>query len=231
MDGATAVAEVRQGLAWRGTDKDAEILSALNYVQDLREQGESLPWFLVAEDQSLTLTANSQAVTLPTRFLAEREEREGNLRYRSSVSGSRTFFLKKMDYLAAEKYFFGDWQNNFDLDATTTSDALSPGIPRAYVLRSTTLRIYPVPDQAYVLTWDYYKAADDIVANTSTNSWLTYAPWVIIGAAGWKLAQDLQNSVATDKFLKVKDSAEKALMEQIVRRGLDGRPIRMGSRL
>jgi hypothetical protein len=230
LTGAQAVAEVQQGLNFR-SDRSTEILQALNNVQGLREMGgQTLPWFLVAQDQALTTSTTTQEVALPTGFIQEVEEAEAGLRYQASAT-SRTFFLKKMGYEAAEKYFFGDWQNNWDLDSTSTADALSPGTPRAYVLRKSTIRIYPASDQAYSLLWDFYKNDDPVTNSSTQNQWLTYAPWVLIGGAGWKMASDMKNADAMSSFATIAKQAESALIGAINRRKLAGRPLRMGSRL
>ena len=136
-----------------------------------------------------------------------------------------------MDEQAAERYFFGDWQNNWDQDINETTDALSPGVPRAYVLRANSIKIYPIPDTTYVLKWSYFAADEDIVNAATTNKWLTHCPWVIVGGAGAKMAADNHNPLAVQKFGSLRQEGERALLAKLVQREIAARPLRMGSRL
>jgi hypothetical protein len=229
MTGAEAIAQIQQGLGWR-SDKAVEILAALNFAQDEREQpGKTLPWYLLSEDQPLAVSSGVQAVSLPTGFIKEVEERDGNLRYQPNAT-SRTLFLTKTSYENAEKFFFGDWRVE-DLSATASVATVVIGAPRAYVLRSNTIRVYPKPDADYTLTWSYWSHDTDITSGSSTNQWLTYNPWVIVGEAGLKMAADLQNQAATQKFATILQRAEMNLMASVVERELSGRRLAMGSRL
>lgn len=232
MDGPTAVAQVQQGLGFR-SDRATEIISALNFAMNEREQpGKTLPWFMVAEDQTVTALATNQAISLPAGFVKERESRDGNLRYRSATAGSRTFFLQKGDIQSLDRYFFGDWQNNWDTNAQSTANALTPGMPRAYALRGATIKVYPVPDVDYGLTWDFYKNSDPItLATSATHPWLLNSPWVLVSDAGLKLAADIQNQAAMTKFATMALMASQTLMGSIVERELAGRPLRMGGKL
>lgn len=224
-----AVAQIQQTLGWR-SDKATEIVAALQFAQAEREKpGKTLPWWLVAQDQTLSVVISTQETTLPTGFIKERETRDGNLRYRPSATG-RTYFLEKMDFMYAEKYFFGDWRNASDEDASA-DDSLSPGIPRAYVLRNTTVRIYPVPDAAYSLKWDFYKNDDTLSSGSTENKWLANAPWVLIGDAGMKLAADLRDQTALGIFSTIRTQFQSELMNSIIEREEAGRSRSMGSRL
>lgn len=229
MTGAEAVAEVQQGLGWR-SDRATEILRALNWAQDLRELGAgTLPWFLTEYDHVVTVTSATVLYALPDSFLQETEERDGNLRYQSS-SSSRTWFLKKMDEMSANRYFFGDWQNNFDMDTTQATQSLSPGVPRAYVLRETSIKVFPIPDTDYNLLWNFFKADEDIVNAAATNKWLTHCPWLIVGGAGAKLAADILNAGAVKTFASLRMEGEAALLKKHVQREIAARPLSMGSR-
>lgn len=225
-----AIIEVQQICGWR-SDKNTEITSALSYAQTEREKpGMTFPWWLWKEDQSMTaLTIGSQTLALPSDYIQDTEEVEGNLRYRAS-STTRTFFLKKMDFETAEKYFFGDWSSVYDVDSTQITQAISPGTPKAYVLRESSLKIYPTPDAAYVLTWSYW-GKDTAQASGQANAWLTNAPWVLIGDAAKKIAADLQNAGAVATAQQVLDRAEQNLFRSTIHRREAGRRRMIGSRL
>jgi hypothetical protein len=230
MLGSAAVSEVQQILGWR-TDKATQILAALQYAQTEREKpGLTFPWWLWKEDQSLpALTINSQTLALPSDFIQDSEEKDGNIRYVPTTANARTFFLKKMDFEIAEKNFFGDWSSFWDV-AIEAVNPLSPGTPKAYVLRQSSIRIYPKPDAAYVLTWSYWGKADTITLNTE-NAWLANAPWVLIADASKKLGADLQNGAAVATAQQIGQMAEQNMFRSTIARRESGRSRRMGSRL
>lgn len=229
MNRDAAVAQIQQGLGWR-SDKATQIVAALQFAQTEREKpGMTLPWFLVAEDQSLSVLTGITAVTLPTGFIKERESKQGNLRYRAS-STTRTWWLEKMDEQVANRTFFGSWSDQDDEDRSADT-ALSPGLPRAYVLRKATIKIYPTPDANYTLTWDFYKAADMLALGSTENSWLMYAPWVLIGDAGMKMAADLRDKDALATFQAIVQKAQSTLIADVIEREQAGRSFSMGSRL
>lgn len=222
-----AVAEIKQGLGFR-SDRTTEIVSALQQVQKQREGGKhSLPWFLLAEDQSFAILDGVRNYTLPTGFLGEVEEKDGNLRYVPSGS-NQTLFLAKMDREGAEVHFYGRIID--DPLNPISSSADSPGSPAAYVLQKSSIRIYPEPDANYTLTWSFFKSADLLTTNIE-NSWLQYAPWCLIGDAGVKMAMNTRDKDALVYFQTVRDRGDQDLMGEIVERELRGRPLAMGSRL
>jgi len=239
-----AVAELQLGLAFR-SDRTTECINALQQVQKLREGGRnSLPWFLLQEDQTLAVTAGTREYSLPTGFLGETEERDGNLRY---LVGAHYRWLDKLDYRAAEQGLFGlhnggafsivngnailDESGNVILDEIgASSPATVAGAPQAYVLRKTTIRIYPKPDVDYTLIWSYF-AADTTLTTDVENQWLKFAPWALIGDAGLKMAALTRDAGAQQYFLGVKQRADAELMGEIVERELRGGHIYMGGRL
>lgn len=230
MLGSVAITEVQQILGFR-SDKVTEITAALSFAQTEREKpGMTFPWWLWKEDQALTpLTINSQVLALPSDFIQDSPEREGNLRYRATGATTRTFFLKKMDYEQAEKHYFGDWQSDWDTSSTSTSSAISPGTPTAYVLRQNSIRIYPIPNAAYVLTWSYW--GKDTAFSTGENAWMLNAPWVLIADAAKKLGSDLGNAQAVATASEIATRAESNLFRSVIHRSAAGRSRSMGSRL
>lgn len=230
MLGSTAVAEVQQIVGWRN-DKATEILAALRYAQTEREgPGMTIPWWLLKEDQAMTaLTIGSQTLALPTDYIQDCEDDTANLRYRPAGTNTRTIFLKKMDYVTAEKFYFGDWSSTFDTDGNLIS-AVSPGVPMAYVLQQNSIRVYPAPDQAYVLTWTYW-GSDAQIELASTNLWLTNAPWVLIADAAKKIGSDLTNMDAVNTANAIGQRAEANMFRAAIARVESGRRRGMGSRL
>lgn len=225
-----AIKEVQQIVGWR-SDKIVEITAALSYSQSEREKpGMTFPWWLLKEDQTLTLTINNQVVALPSDYIQDYEEKDGNLRYNSGVTNTRTFFLTKMQYEVAEKFFFGDWSSIYDTNGNLIQAAVSPGVPKAYVLRQTGIRVYPAPDKAYALTWSYWGTAA-AQASGQENAWLKNAPWVLIGDAAKKIGSDLGNAQAVATANALISMGEGNMFRSTVHRMEAGKSRSMGSRL
>lgn len=179
MDLDGAVALVRQGLGFR-TDLEDQIIAALQAAQiELEGDNRSLPEFLKQEDDTLSITASTQAVALPTGFIREFEEEGPNY---AGTDGQ--VYLVKKTKLEADTYYF-----NFD-----------PGAPRAYVMRKNELLIYPVPDLAYTLTWSWYKSETFPASGGETNLWFTTWPWLLVARAGMELAEDTRAVGAGSPF-------------------------------
>lgn len=231
MLGSVAVSEIQQILGFR-SDQNQIILNALQYAQTEREKpGLTFPWWLWQEDTPLSpLTIGSQTLALPTGFIQDSESIDANLRYNSGVPNTRTVFLKKMDYKTAEQHYFGVWQSDYDCQQVTAVEAISPGPPKAYVLRQNSIRVYPAPDQAYVMTWSFW-GADATISLTTENQWLKNAPWVLIGDAAKKVGSDLNNSAAVATASEILTRAEQNMFRSVIHREEAGRSRSMGSRL
>jgi hypothetical protein len=245
MDRDTAVARIQEKLGFR-SDLVTNIQNALQDAQDELERGQSLPWFLLQEDQAFNLVAPVPAVAtplqvaLPSGFIKEADDQDGNLRYQQQTPGPQVF-LKKMDYKEAEIYFFSRrlawYDQNIEIIQSEDTN-FTAGTPIAYVLRESTARFYPGPDQNYSLLWTYY--AHDAAVNgvNVTNQWLTFAPWLLIGRAGMLISQSLRDPDALAVFtsivygdpMKGIRGAEKDFLASCYERELGGRAYRMGGR-
>lgn len=236
MTGAEAVAQVQQGLGWR-TDRATEILAALNFAQDEREQaGKTLPWFLLQFDQ-VTTTTGVAVIFVSTNVIKLNEFMDQAVQIATSTSYPAVpLFPNRTKWARGELDFYGPQPSRDSELVSTTS--FPTGAPRAYEFfhaagqsASPSIWFWPIPDRDYVVTVGYYSKQADIVADSTTNLWLTYNPWVIVGAAGWKLAADIQNQAAMMTFGTILQRAEQTLMSGIVEQELAGRRLSMGGRL
>lgn len=203
---SAAVSRIQQGLGFR-TDLETQIISALQEHQTFLEQGKTLPWFLLQEDQSLSITSGSQDVALPTDFL--RVSEDTGIYYTDS-DNERVDLVNRPEKEARQYYE--------DYDA---------GGPLAYVVRKDTIRVYPVPDDDYTLTWSYFKRADLLSTNIE-NAWLANAPYLLIAGAGILLATDLRDSAAVQTFTAMYQTAQTNLNNEVAARELQDRPIALG---
>jgi hypothetical protein len=175
---SVAISRIQQGLGFR-TDLVDPIIAALQEAQREYENGHSLPWFMIQEDATITITSGTQTVALPTGF-KRMVETEG-ITFTSTDDGLR--YLEKKPFDEA-KVFYSEY------------DA---GEPLAFSLRKASLYFWPEPDANYTATWSYYKAADTLDVDIE-NVWLANVPDLLIGRAGMIVAADLENTVSFQKF-------------------------------
>lgn len=212
MDRNDAVAIIKEGLGFT-TQRDDAIVTRLKQAQRLLEQGRSLPWFLIEEDASFPIVADDDEYDLPTGFLREVFRKQFHYTDTSEAT-DRQIFLEKVTLEEGLVRFTGD------------DDAK----PLAYTLRKDSVKFYPVPDDAYTLYWDYYKAADVLDSNIE-NVWLEKAPDVLIGSAGILIAQDLANVRAEEKFQKLFNAAWAGVFAEGIERDDENDPVYIGGRL
>lgn len=212
MNRTSAVSRIKEGLSFRtSTSLDATIILRLQEAQRLLEKGQTLPWFLAQQDQSMSGTGADGTVSLPTGFIRVIEGET----FRVVTTEGATRFLKRVDY---------DWLVEYLQDAE--GDELE-GDPIYFALRNTTIEVAPVPAAAYTIYVSYYKA-DDTLDSATDNDWLTYMPEILIGSAGLSLARDLNDDAAIKNFSALYAAANAALLREIADREQTGREVVMG---
>lgn len=244
MDRDTMVARIQEKLGFR-TTLVSNIQSALQDEQEELERGATLPWFLLSEDTPFTLnpaappSATPVEVALPTGFICESDPEEGNLRFQQTVPGPQVF-IDRLDYAEAEKFFFSqrlalwDGDTEFIDDSTTVP---TPGTPKNYVLRKNTVRFYPGPDKVYNLLWSFYAHDTRLDGANVTNQWSSFAPWLLIGRAGLKIAMSTRDKDAASAFTTILNGApgfpgaQQAYLAMLYDREVSGRRHHMGGRL
>lgn len=214
MNRSDAISRLQRGAGFLTGQTDT-IISCLQEAQRLLENGRTLPVFLIQEDQTLAVASGTGETALPTGFIREVDNEE--LRYVPS-GATVPRFLEKTNLKNAVKTFAGD-------------DA---GAPRAYVLRNSGLLIYPERDQAYSLTWSYYKHSVSLADEVSTNEWLqdeNGGPEALIGKAGMILAADLKDEISYKKFAAMYAEGWAGVFAEVILREETNQPIAVGGRL
>ena len=239
MDRDTAVVRIQEKFGFR-SDLVTTIQNALQDMQDELERGATLPEFLLQEDQTFTIVppnpavATPQEYALPTGFIKEADELDGGqLRFQQTAPGP-SLYVEKMDLKEAELRFFSRtdvfWDDSVEIVSPTTT--FTPGTPMVYVLRKSTVRIYPGPDKTYNLVWSWYKHALALTgANVTNNEWLTNTPWLLIGKTGLHMAMSLRDADAITYFQKMYDDASKTGLARLIERERADRSYAMGSHL
>lgn len=207
MNRSAAVALMKQGLGFRQSLDDVCVV-ALQQAQRLVEGGRTLPRFLIVEDAPIAITSGSGAITLPTGFIRVADNRGP---YTLDLQNAPKF-IEKFEILKLRARF----------------SASAAGRPRGYSLRNTDIVFLPTRDAAYTAYWSYYAQAA-LLTTDIENSWLQYAPDVLIGRAGMLVAKDTRDKEAYDKFEKLYNEAWVVAFAESELREEAGDPIIMGS--
>lgn len=199
-----AVSRIQQALGFR-IDRIAECQAALIEAQRLLEKGQSLPKFMLNEDQPLTLLAGTSSVALPDDFL--RRSRDIPITF-LPIYSNRPKEIPWRDYEHARMAY----------------RHYNPRGPLVAALRKDSIFFTPTADRDYALTWTYYKKAALLTTNIE-NVWLSddNMPEFIIGVAGLSIASDIRNQAAMAIFQSMQARAKAALFgEQVQDEADDG---------
>lgn len=217
MNRTTAVQRINDEIGFRpdGHSLEARIILRLQEAQRDLEHGKTLPHFLLQEGATLTLAAAAHTAALPTGFL--READDAVLRYTPSGTDLPTFLERK---------YYRDAVLAFIKPADV---AVAPSV---YVVRTTTIDFITTADQAYTLTWDYYKKGDPLTSDIE-NVWLDddNMPEYLIGEAGYRIAKSLRDTTAMQSFDDMRKQARLSMFGEEVAAELASGPLIMGANL
>jgi len=174
-----AVTLIKQILGFR-TDQTTNIITNLQTAQAQLELSPVKPWFLISEDASIRLTISEQRIRVPSDFL---EEDEADALVYVPDDGTSEVALIKED-LDQLRVAFKDTE---------------PGTPEYYALSGEYFRIFPVPDDTYLVRMLYYKR-DAVLTSNIENKWLKWVPYYLIGKAGELSATSLRDKTALMQF-------------------------------
>lgn len=203
-------------LAFR-TTLSTEIVTCMKLAQiDL--EGEPLkPWFLISEDAYIRTEADEDRVPIPEDFLGETDE--AVLRYvpDDPDEDNPELDLKKDDYDTLRKNFMDE-----------STGGLLTGSPEAYCLLGAYFRIFPTPDDDYLVRMIYYQKDDELDTNIE-NQWLKHVPRLLMGKAGKLIAQGpIRDSVAWQVFDSWEREGRAALTNFVVSRDMANRDLQVG---
>lgn len=165
-----AVAMIKLQLGFR-SNQDDNIITCLKTAQIQLELQPVKPWFLVSEDSFKRVGVSEQRVPLPSDFLQEHED--GCLYYVPDDADGPE------DHVLLYKDDYDVLKGNFVNEPT--------GPPQAYSILGKYFRVFPVPDEQYMIRMTYYKQ-DTVLSTNVENGWLKYAPLLLMGKAGQMIA-------------------------------------------
>jgi hypothetical protein len=218
---ADAVRRINDGIGFRpdGHSLEDKIVLRLQEAQRDLEKGKTIPPFLLQEDQTLSLLANTNSVALPTGFIRIDDD---NLPHYFSTDLPSPRYLKPFrQYVDAVGYI--SQVRRFNIQ----TDALAPSV---FVIRKGTIDFVSKADKSYSLLWNYYKAGALLTSNIE-NEWLAEASEWLIGEAGYRIAMDLRDATAKDVFDDMRQRARAAVFGDILADEDAGGPIQMGEHL
>lgn len=203
-----AVAMITQTLGFR-RGIDNLVVTALQTAQISLENEPTKPWFLLNEDSTIRTISGEQRIPMPVDFLQEYEE--GVFRYQPDDTSEEEYLLDKEDLDDLLKKY----------------GRLQTGTPKAYAATGEYFRIFPIPDDDYLLSLLYYKRATKLSTDIE-NAWLKYCPMLLIGAAGKLIAPALGNGPAGVVFADWEAKAKVALFAENETRKHSNRSYQMG---
>jgi len=193
------------------TDLDTRIIAEMQLSQTMLEQtwgATDMPWFLLKElgEQASTSTvAGQERLEVPSDFL---REPEGGALWVQDTDGTWSGLCKH------------------DIDFLRKHESAT-GLPRGYALVGKYFRFYPTPDAAYSVRMLYY-ASDTVLSSNVTNSWLTYAPELLIASTGARIAYYIQDQQVAQLFLAQREIAFRAVISASIARDSANRQEFMG---
>lgn len=212
------VSRIQRRLGMR-TDLAAAILEELQDAQVKFERGIQLPsggiflpWFLRSEQAEALTEINEQRVPVPSDFLREIDDEVGLWYYNADAD------TEDEQWTRLEK-------NGLDFLRVNLPGT---GSPKGYCLDGVYFRIFPTPDAVYSLKMIYYAADATLTDADGTNKWLTYAPYLFIGEAGYEIAASTRDDKAVAYFEKLRMQEIQRLWATTEARSQDERMLTMG---
>lgn len=157
----------------RGDTFDTQIINEMQAAQVRLEMLPQVPWFLLFHDTTLATVADAKTVTLPTKFLMEDEY-------------SQLFIVDDSgNHFRVAKKSYDNLRGSMHFDSNS--------LPEFFALQKNTMYLFPTPSGVNSFDWFYYQKDSTLDTNIE-NEWLTYAPEIIMAAAGLKIARFMRSA-------------------------------------
>lgn len=209
MTRSEAVAEMQRVLGFR-TDLADTCVTQLILAQDRLERSAILPWFLLSEDSTITTLASEPRIVIPSDFLRECED-DALWRYNPEAESGEEQWTKLV-------------KDDLDYLREVYPDT---GKPTHYALSGGYFWLLPTPDDIYTIRQRYF-AKGASLATDIENSWLKYAPELLIGEAGLPLAASLRDADAATEFGRKRTEGNARLVIDETARAMANRRLVMG---
>lgn len=214
-----AIAIIKRGTGFRPT-QDGTIIAALQAQQRMLEHGKTLPNWLLTFDAPITVTAGSNTIALPARFLRFHDDYE---MYYTNASGARVFLPRKQYTEAYQAYVA-----NGEADDSAIIPSPPNTYPKVVVLYSkTTGIVVPTPSVSFTAYATCYIGAA-VLDSEIENAWLANAPDYLVGLAGVQVAGQLRDKDALAAFSTMAKQGIASYLGDVVEDELAGRPLLMG---
>ena len=198
MTRAQIIQLVRDRFAFNESLDEAIILRHMDYAQLFYEQGTGQfppPWFVLAEDTTLTTVAATREVALPDGFLSLDDMWSASI----TVDGVTYPF---------------DKENHNVLVADTD---LTSARPEKFALAGDSILCYPIPDVAYTINFPC-NITTTAVSTTEDSPWFTEFPLLLMEHTCYSIAMANRDTDAV-KFAQ----GQLALHQSTYLRRVEGR--------
>ena len=202
---------IAQRLGNRGTALDTQIVLELQQAQIELELFPELPWFISTRNTSLSTTADSNTVTLPSTFIMVDEDKGFLI---TTSSGDKKELLKTEHKTGTVDEFLGNTDTNT--------------LPEQYDILIQTMYLYPTPNAVSALELHYFDQDDVLSASTTENLWSKWAPDMLIAYAGERVARFNGFDNATAQFSTDFSNAFARMTRQNIARSMMDSNAKMG---
>lgn len=210
-----AVSIIQTQLGFR-SDLATQIITQLKFAQQVLESNPTKPWFLVTEDAYIRTLSGDDRVPVPSDFIQEVDSAVLHYVPDTVTALNPEVDLKKDDYDVLR-------QNYRD----TSTGTIKTGPPEAYCLLGNYFRIFPTPDDDYLLR-QIYMAPDTVLSSNIENNWLLHFPYLLIGKAGVFIASALRDSAALATFMQWEIKGQALLVQRTYERELANEKLQVG---
>lgn len=133
---------------------------------------EDWPWLQARTTASITTSSSTKTVTIPSDF-------KSVVTLLVTVNSAKYELYQRTQKEIEELYY----------DESLTE------IPLRYAIWDGNFYLYPIPDDTYVLTLDYYQELTELANSTDSNEWTTTAEELIEARACWWLANRVMRNM------------------------------------
>jgi hypothetical protein len=194
--------------------------------------GSFMPWFLRTEVSTVQTTIGEERVAPPPDFIREYEE---DALYWFNPAADPTIYQNQWvplwkDDIQYNRVKYGNmWNGEASPSDSAPASAWFQCGPRAYAFDGNYFRIFPLPQQVYTLKMIYY--ARDAVLNPaidSENKWLKNAADILIGEAGYQMANTARDDNRIQYFQTMRDEGVARLFVYTEAQQHENRTYKMG---
>lgn len=179
------------------TGREADFLREVQFAQQRLEDDPTLEYWFLVKLATLNVISGDRDVAVPLDFIREYDGIVPLLNV-----NSKQLALPRADFEEAVLSF---------------QDAV--GQPQCYAMYDERFVLFPIPDKAYTIDYNYLAREEDLVLTTNeSNAWTKHAFQMLLNKAGIALAQSFRDKDALANFTADFQAAFSELLTRITQR-------------